>query len=136
MHAGGQWLRTVGDMRLSLWRRAAIFAGAHVVLLSVLHTLLSTYEPEPNGFRFDSFSIALSITLSFLPPAVVGLLAARKRTIFSLAAVHAASPLLLLGNMRDPTSDLNLAALIWWVPLPLLFGVIAIVDRRQQSRAA
>lgn len=46
-----------------------------------------------------------------------------------LAAVHAASPLLLLGTMRDPDADLNFAVLWWWFPLPLLFGVIAALDR-------
>lgn len=123
-------------MRLGLWSRVAFLAGAHLAFLAVLHALLSAYDPEPNGFRFDSWGKALSIALSFLPPAVVGLLAVRKRTVLFLAVVHAASPLLLLGGMRDPNADLNFAVLLWWFPLPSLFGVIALVDRRRQPRAA
>ncbi len=110
----------------------AWLTGAHLVMLSVLHVLLSAFDPEPNGFRLDSPAKVLSIALTFAPPAVVGLLAVRKRTVSFLAAVHAASPLLLLGTMRDPDADLNFAVLLWWFPLPLLFGVIAVIDRRRQ----
>lgn len=131
-----QQVRIVGDMRLIIWNKVALFAGGHLVLLVVLHALLSVYDPEPNGFRFDSLTKVLSFAVSFLPPAVVGLLAVRKRTVLFLVAVHAASPLLLIGNMRDPNADLNFAVLIWWFPLPLLFGVIAAFDRTRRSRGA
>lgn len=123
-------------MRLSPWRRVALLAGSHLVLLVVLHVLLSVYEPDPNGFRLDSSAKILSIAIYYLPPAVIGTLAVRKRAVLLLAAVHAASPLLLLlGAMRDPNSDLNFAVLLWWIPLPLLFAVVAIWDRDRELRS-
>lgn len=118
-----------GVVQLRLWRRAALLGGAHLLGLVVLHVLLSVYEPNPNGFRFDSASKSLGIAASFAPPAVVGLIAVRRRTVLFISVLHAASPLLMIGNMRDPNADLNFAVLFWWFPLPLLVGAIAIIDR-------
>ncbi len=115
--------------RLGFWRRAALLSAAHLVFLVFLHVLLETYEPEPNGFRFDSISKALSIAAAFSPPALVALFAVRKRTAVLLAALHTASALLFLGNARDPSSDLNFAVLLWWFPFPVIFGLIVLVDR-------
>jgi hypothetical protein len=120
---------------MPLPQRVALLAASHVVALAVLHVLLTAYEPNPNGFRFDTFGKALGIAASFAPPAVVALIAVRKPVVLALAAVHAASPLLLIGNMRDPNADLNLAVLLWWFPLPIAFGVVAIVDRLRSNRS-
>jgi hypothetical protein len=118
-------------VRLGLGSRAIALGAAHAAALVLLHVLLEHYEPEPNGFRFHSLSTSVGIAVSLLPPVVVGLLAVRRAAVGAIAVIQAASPLLLLGNLRDPGSDLALAVLLWWFPLPVVVGTIALLDRHR-----
>lgn len=123
-------------MRVGIGTRVLVLGAGWLTSLFVLHVLLERYEPEPNGFRFTTVSTSLAIAISLLPPVIVGLFAARRAVIVTVAVIQAASPLLLLGNLRDPDADLALAVLLWWFPLPLVVGVVVVVDRLWSRRCA
>lgn len=42
------------DRRRRLGIRPATLGAGHLAMLALMFALLETYEPEPNGFRFDT----------------------------------------------------------------------------------
>jgi uncharacterized membrane protein YfcA len=52
-------------------------------------------------------------------PVLIGILARSGPATVAIAIGQAASPLLLIGTMRNPASDLNFAGLLWLGPLPV-----------------
>ncbi|MEM9894579.1 MAG: hypothetical protein AAF962_27310 [Actinomycetota bacterium] len=109
--------------------RIAVLGTGHLVMLVVMFALLERYKPEPNGFRFDTPMKLGTFAVITLPPIVIGSAAQRIEAVSFVALVHAASPLLLLGNMRNPGSDLNFALVLWWLPLPAAAGLVVLIDR-------
>ena len=112
----------------------AVLACGHVVMLRLMHVLLELFEPAPNGFRFDTFPKVASFAVVTLAPVLVGLGARRWPATAAVGLLQALSPLMLLGSMRDPSSDLNFAVLLWWFPLPALAVTIVMVDRWADHR--
>ena len=111
-----------------IWWRLVVVGCGHVVMLGLMHILLETFEPNPNGFRFDSVLKLASFSGATVGPAAVGAFATSQRAVVIVAAIQAASPLLLIDIMRNPADDLNFAILLWWYPLPILAAVVVIVD--------
>lgn len=109
--------------------RIAVLATGHLVMLVVMFALLERYEPEPNGFRFDTPMKLGTFAVMTLPPILIGSAARRVAAVAVVGLVQAVSPLLLLGNMRDPGSDLNFALVLWWLPLPAAAGLVVLIDR-------
>jgi hypothetical protein len=98
-------------------------------MLGLLHLLLEKYKPNPNGFRFHSVGIVAFYAVATAPPVVLGLLARSRVATAVISAMQALSPLALLSAMRDPTSDINFALLLWWFPVPALVAVVVVIDR-------
>ena len=114
--------------------RVAILALGHLTMVAVMFVLLETYEPEPNGFRFDSFAPLASFVVLTLGPVVIGLFAQRLRAVVLIALLQAASPLVLLPQLQSGEGDLNFVLLLWWYPLPVLAALILGFDRFSIAR--
>ena len=80
-------------------RLGALVAG-HIVMLVLMFVLLETYEPEPNGFRFDTAAKLGSFAVMTLAPIVIGLIARRVAAAAAVSLLQTLSPLLLLANNR------------------------------------
>ena len=119
----------LSDRRGRLAIRLTTLVAGQLAMLALMFALLETYEPEPNGFRFDTAAKLGSFAVLTLAPIVIGLAARRFAAAAAVALLQALSPLLLLANMRDPGSDLNFAVLLWWIPLPAAAALVVIVDR-------
>ena len=55
--------------------RLAILGSGHLGMMALMFILLETYEPEPNGFRFDTFSKVGSFAVLTAAPILIGLAA-------------------------------------------------------------
>lgn len=97
-------------------------------MLALMFVLLETYEPEPNGFRFDTAAKVGSFAVLTMAPVAIGLGVRSLLGAASIGLLQALSPLALLGNMQDPNSDLNFALLLWWFPLPGIALLALIID--------
>jgi hypothetical protein len=106
-----------------------VLVGAQVVLLLVLRWLLHHYQPEPNGFRLDSLGELVQWGLVASLPVFVGLLARTWPGLLACAVVQAASPLVLIPSATSSRGDLDVAALLWWGPVPLAVGFIVLLER-------
>ena len=99
-------------------------------MLALMHVLLEAFEPDPNGFRFDSLAKISSFAALTAGPVVVGLAAASMRATLLAATAQFLSPLALVPAMVDANSDLNFAILLWWLPVPAAVAAIVWFDRR------
>ncbi len=113
--------------------RMLILAVGHLSMLVLLHLLLEWYQPNPNGFRFDTMAKVGGLAVFTAPPVLIGVLARSGGATALIAAGQAASPLLLRSAMRDPGKDLNFAILLWWFPLPAAAAAVVLIDRVWRS---
>ena len=115
--------------------RVAVLAARHLTMMALMFALIETYEPEPNGFRFNSFATIGSFAAVTLGPVAIGLFAKRKRAVALVALLQAVSPLALLPELlRTPQGDISLAVLLWWYPLPVIAALIIAVDHFSVAR--
>lgn len=114
--------------------RVAILAVGHLAMVAVMFVLLETYEPDPNGFRFDSFAKIASFVVLALGPVVIGLFAKRLGAVGLIAVLQAASPLVLLPQLQSGEGDLNFVLLLWWFPLPVVAALILAFEQFSISR--
>ena len=103
-------------------------------MVAIMFVLLETYGPDPGGFRFDSFAKTASFIVVTVGPAIIGLFAHHLRAVVLIALLHAASPLLLLPQLRSGEGDLNLVYLLWWLPLPALAAAVLAIDQFSIAR--
>ena len=82
-----------GSLETRFGSRVAILLVGHLTMVSVMFVLLETYEPDPSGFRFDSFAKIASFVAATLGPAVIGLFAKRLGAVALIALLQAASQL-------------------------------------------
>ena len=119
----------------SLGARVAILAIGHLTMVAVMFVLLETYEPDPNGFRFDSFTVLASFIVFTLGPVVIGMFAKRLGAVALIAVLQAASPLVLLPQLQSGEGDLNFVYLLWWLPLPVVAALILAFDQFSVARS-
>jgi H+/Cl- antiporter ClcA len=109
-------------------QRIVVLTLAHVAMLTLMHVLLERYQPEPSGLRFRNIKVLVSFVLLTTPPAAVGMASATRVGLALIALIHASSPLLAGHTMSDPSQDLNFVYLWWWIPVPLVVGLVAGAD--------
>ena len=119
----------------SLGARVAILAIGHLTIAAIMFVLLETYEPDPNGFRFDSFTVLASFIVFTLGPVVIGMFAKRLVAVALIAVLQAASPLVLLPQLQLGEGDLNFVLLLWWFPLPVVAALILAFDQFSIARS-
>ena len=60
--------------------RVAVLAAGHLTMMALMFALIETYEPEPNGFRFNSFATIGSFAAVTLGPVAIGLFVCQTQT--------------------------------------------------------
>lgn len=108
----------------------------HAAMLLYFGLLLAWFEPDPNGLRFDDIGTLVTYAAWSSPPLFVGLATRSRAATIAAAAIHVASPSLLIASMLDPSGDLNFALLMWWFPVPVAVAAIAATDQVRHALRA